>query len=114
MPSSIQFALPPWVEEAVAAGPAAYAGAADRMALAIRLARLNAERGTGGPFGAAVFERGSGRLVAAGVNLVLPSGLSIAHAEIVALSFAQRARGHYDLAAPGRPDCELVSSTRPM
>jgi tRNA(Arg) A34 adenosine deaminase TadA len=113
MQATIQFSLPAWIEEAVAAGPAVYASPAERMALTIRLARLNAERGTGGPFGAAVFERESGRLVAAGVNLVLPSGLSIAHAEIVALSFAQRARGHYDLAAPGQPACELVSSTEP-
>jgi hypothetical protein len=35
----------------------------DRMRVAIDLARQNVEHGTGGPFGAAVFERESGRLV---------------------------------------------------
>jgi tRNA(Arg) A34 adenosine deaminase TadA len=83
------------------------------MALAIDLAAENARRGSGGPFGAAVFERRSGRLVAAGVNRVVAAGLSCAHAEMIAISLAQRVRGTYDLAAPGRPPLELVSSSEP-
>ncbi len=82
------------------------------MAFAIRLAQLNIDRETGGPFGAAVFERDEGGLVAAGVNLVLHSGYSFAHAEVVALSLAQRAAGTFDLAAAG-PPYELVSSAEP-
>src|ERR687898_2864619 len=39
---------------------------AARVRLAVRLALENVERGTGGPFGAAVFEAATGRLVAAG------------------------------------------------
>lgn len=83
------------------------------MALVIALARDNVNRKTGGPFAAAVFERESGRLVAAGVNLVTTAGLSIAHAEIVALMGAQRAIGDYHLGRPGRPALELVTSTAP-
>jgi tRNA(Arg) A34 adenosine deaminase TadA len=84
-----------------------------RMALAIDLARENALRGTGGPFGAAVFERASGRLVAVGVNAVAASGLSLAHAEMLAIALAQAARGGYDLGAPGLPAHELVTSSEP-
>ena len=75
-----------------------------RMELAIALARENGRRGSGGPFGAAVFERDTGRLVAVGVNVVVASGLSLAHAEMLALSFAQRVRGQRPLLAlGGRP-----------
>ena len=73
------------------------------MELAIALARENARRGSGGcPFGAAVFERDTGRLVAVGVNAVMASGLSLAHAEMLALALAQRARGRFDLGDPRR------------
>lgn len=81
------------------------------MELAIALAAENAARGSGGPFGAAVFERRSGRLVAVGVNRVVASGLSSAHAEMLALSLAQRARGSFDLASGAA--LELVTSSEP-
>jgi tRNA(Arg) A34 adenosine deaminase TadA len=83
------------------------------MRLAVALARENVRRRTGGPFGAAVFERASGRLVAGGVNLVHASSCSHAHAEIVALALAQRARGDFDLGAAGLPGHELVTSCEP-
>ena len=62
--------VPAWVDAVTAAG-ASYATDEQKMALAIRLARENVHRGAGGPFGAAVFEIGSGRIVAAGVNSVV-------------------------------------------
>lgn len=83
------------------------------MALVVELAAENARRGSGGPFGAAVFERRSGRLVAAGVNRVVASGLSSAHAEMLAIALAQRARRSFDLGAPGRPALDLVTSSEP-
>jgi tRNA(Arg) A34 adenosine deaminase TadA len=104
--------LPAWVTPLVRAHPAPLRGAPTRMRLAIALARASAERG-GGPFGAAVFERVSGRLVAVGVNLVVASGCSHAHAELVALALAERAVGGFDLGAPGLPRHELVSSSEP-
>jgi tRNA(Arg) A34 adenosine deaminase TadA len=83
------------------------------MRLAIRLAQLNIENRTGGPFGAAVFNEQTGTLVSAGVNLVTRSNLSVAHAEIIAISLAQRALGTYELGRPGTPRLQLVSSAEP-
>lgn len=105
--------LPSWVRGFLARRPGRFPDADARMRLAIGLAAENGARGTGGPFGAAVFERASGRLVAVGVNRVEPSGLSHAHAEMLALALAQRARGTWDLGAPGDPRHELVSSSEP-
>jgi tRNA(Arg) A34 adenosine deaminase TadA len=86
--SSVVLEVPAWIDEAVRAYPGDLAGEDGRMGLAIALSRENVDRG-GGPFGAAVFL--GPRLVAGGVNLVMGSGLTIAHAEIVALMRAQRA-----------------------
>jgi tRNA(Arg) A34 adenosine deaminase TadA len=79
-----------------------------RVRLALRLAEANVAQG-GGPFGAAIFA--GTELVAAGVNCVLASGLSIAHAEIVAIMHAQTqlSRGHSTLQGP----YSLVSSAEP-
>lgn len=83
-----------------------------RMGLAVELSRLSMENG-GGPFGAGVFDMESHRLIAPGVNLVMQARCSMAHAEVVAMSLAQRVLGSHDLAAPGLPACELVASTEP-
>jgi len=106
--SSLIITLPTWIDEIVAAFPAALSGNDERMALAIALARANVERG-GGPFGAAVFS--GSRLVAAGVNRVLESGLSIAHAEILALISAQQKLGTSAGSLSG--SVTLVTSTEP-
>jgi tRNA(Arg) A34 adenosine deaminase TadA len=104
--------LPDWVDELIADPRKSYPTVEERMDLAIALARRNVETATGGPFGAAVFELDSGRLIAPGVNLVVSSGCSAAHAEIVALTLAQQATGQYRLGLDGRR-FELVSSTEP-
>jgi tRNA(Arg) A34 adenosine deaminase TadA len=83
------------------------------MRFAIELAATNVERGTGGPFGAAVFERRTGRLVAIGVNAVESTNCSHAHAEMVALAYAQQAVKSFDLGAPSLPEHELVTSCEP-
>ena len=83
------------------------------MDFAISLARLNCEQGTGGPFGAAVFSTATHTLIATGVNLVIPTNCSVAHAEIVALMLAQQTIGSHDLGAPGLPSHELVTSCEP-
>jgi tRNA(Arg) A34 adenosine deaminase TadA len=105
--------LPEWVEERVADEGRTYPTAEDRMGLAVTLARQNIRRGTGGPFGAAIFERETGRLLAPGVNLVVGSGCSVFHAEIVAIMVAQKILGNFDLGAPSGPAHELVTSTEP-
>jgi tRNA(Arg) A34 adenosine deaminase TadA len=103
--------LPEWIEELVS-GDEFYPTTGDRMRLAVELSRQNVERGTGGPFGAAVFELESGRLIAPGVNLVVGSGCSVFHAEMVAIMVAQRVVGDFDLDAGGSL-YELVASTEP-
>ena len=50
-----------------------------------------------GPFGAAIVEEESGRLVAVGMNQVVPRNNAILHAEIVAFMFAQQRVGSYTL-----------------
>lgn len=103
---------PHWVHEHLLGLPPSVRGDDERMRLVVELARLNVARGTGGPFGAAVFES-DGRLVAVGVNVVVPDSCSFAHAEMTALGAAQRRLSTYDLGASGLPAHELVTSTEP-
>ena len=92
---------PDWLRDRVAALHAAgspFTTPAARMRLAIELARTNVDRATGGPFGAVVTD-GQGRLLGAGVNLVVSAGCAVLHAEIVALCMAHAALKHHDLRA---------------
>ncbi len=82
-----------------------------RMQLAIALSEENVSQKTGGPFGAVVVNEETCELVSAGINLVTTAGLSIAHAEIVALSMAQSAVGNWNLSQSG--PLQLVSSCEP-
>jgi tRNA(Arg) A34 adenosine deaminase TadA len=112
MNADLHITLPEWLTAACAAcGP--LTTDTDRMAFVVELSRRNVEMRSGGPFAAAVFEIGSGRLVAAATNLVLASRCSAAHAEVLALSFAQQASGDHDLGAEGMPAVELVGSCEP-
>lgn len=103
--------IPAWLAAAVAGQPP-LADDAARMAFVVGLARRSVAAGDG-PFAAAVFESASGRLVAAGVNRVVATACSAAHAEILALSLAQLQLGCHDLGASGLPAHELVSSAEP-
>ena len=85
----------------------------DRMRLAIRLAHENVERGTGGPFGAAIVERESGRVVAVGMNSVVRLHNCTLHGEMVAFMMAQQGLASYTLNAPGMSAHELVTSCEP-
>jgi tRNA(Arg) A34 adenosine deaminase TadA len=105
--------LPGWVEELLPDPRGTYPTEEDRMRLVVELSRLNVERGTGGPFGAAIFEREKGRLLAPGVNLVVPASCSVAHAEMVAIMIAQQVAGDFDLGGGGKPAYELYASTEP-
>lgn len=110
--SDVVFRLPGWMAYEAPEGERR-ASLEERMSLVLRWARLNVERETGGPFAAGVFEADTGVLVAPGVNLVVPARCSSAHAEVVALSLAQRRLGSYDLAAAGSGPLELVASADP-
>jgi tRNA(Arg) A34 adenosine deaminase TadA len=83
------------------------------MRLVIALASTNVAKGTGGPFGAAVFECRTGQLVGIGVNVIESTNCSHAHAEMVAIATAQQAVGNFDLGAEGMPKHELVTSCEP-
>ena len=85
----------------------------DRMRLAIRLSRENVERGTGGPFGAVIVERDSGRVVAVGVNSVVRLNNCTLHGEMVAFMMAQQRLRSFTLAAPSMPEHELITSCEP-
>lgn len=85
----------------------------DRMRLAIALSRANVEHGTGGPFGAAIFEAPTGRLVAIGVNSVVRLNNCTLHAEMVAFMMAQQQVGSFTLNAPHLPSHELFTSCEP-
>ena len=108
----LRIALPDWCGEIASAGQL-FPTDENRMGLAVRLARENVLRGSGGPFGAAVFEQVTGRLVAMGVNSVERLHNSVLHAEMVAVMFAQAHCGCYTLNAPGIPRHELHTSCEP-
>ena len=108
----IEIPLPDWIAE-VAPPASAYPTTDARMRLCIELARNNVERSGGGPFGAAVFELESGRLVGAGVNLVVPLNNSVLHAEIVAFMDAEARLQSYSLSAAGLPAHEVVTTCEP-
>lgn len=109
----IRFRLPGWVAEAIPPYTHAFRTDEEKMRLAIMLARENVRHDTGGPFGAAVFDRDSGRLIAPGVNIVVPAHWSGGHAEMVAFALAQQQLKTHDLGGGGMPFCELFTSTEP-
>lgn len=64
-----------------------------------------------GPFAAGVFDLESGRCVAAGVNRVLSTGCSVAHAEMLALMLAQKELDSVNVSEKGR--FVLTTSAQP-
>jgi tRNA(Arg) A34 adenosine deaminase TadA len=109
---NVTISLPDWVPSAVDLD-AAYASDEEKMRVAIELSRQNVLRGTGGPFGAAVFERESGRIVGVGVNSVVRLNNCTLHGEMVAFMMAQRRVGSFTLNSPSLPVHELVTSCEP-
>ena len=121
--AQVHLTLPAWVHEHVDADRT-HAGDQAKVALAIELSRLNIESRSGGPFGAAVFGPDA-RIVAVGVNRVLPQQCSLAHAETMAYMLAQqrtqRSRlneledgtriGPFTLATSAQPCCQCYGAT---
>jgi tRNA(Arg) A34 adenosine deaminase TadA len=105
--------LPKWIGPFLEKAPSVFENVEDRMRLAIELSKLNVENETGGPFGAGIYERDSGILIAVGVNTVIDTNCSLAHAEMVCIGLAQQKLKTFDLGAEGMPACELVSTTEP-
>ncbi|MEL1265609.1 nucleoside deaminase [Pseudoxanthomonas putridarboris] len=84
----IHLTLPAWTHDVVDTA-AAYASDDAKVALAIELSRRNVDADTGGPFGAVVFGPDH-RVIAVGVNRVMPHTCSLAHAENMAYMLAQQ------------------------
>ncbi len=110
---SVTLTLPEWAIAELDQLPEFLPTVEERMAEVIRFSRLNLEENTGGPFAAGVFERESGRLIVIGVNRVVPSNCTSAHAEVMALSLAQKILGTWDLGGQGLPAHQLVVNWRP-
>jgi tRNA(Arg) A34 adenosine deaminase TadA len=111
-PLKVSFQLPDWISDF----SRSYISTTDnteQMKFILSAARMNVEQGTGGPFAAGIFEIESGMLVSLGVNLVTSQGLSMLHAEMVAIALAQRKLNTYDLGGPQLPAHELVTSVEP-
>jgi tRNA(Arg) A34 adenosine deaminase TadA len=110
---SFELSLPDWAVDALERELPYIPELDARMRWVIELARLNFVRDTGGPFAAAVFEEETGRVVSIGVNRVVPGRCSSAHAEVMALSLAQRALGGHDLGGPGQPAHQILVNWAP-
>lgn len=109
----VSITLPDWVYEKLSVQPDYYPTNEDRMRLIIELSQENIDHETGGPFAAGVFEEETGKLVAVGVNRVMPLNCSSFHAEVVALSIAQKKLGSFDLGGLEYPRHQLVVNWRP-
>lgn len=121
--AQVHLTLPAWVHEAVDTARA-YASDANKVALAIELSKRNIEADTGGPFGSAVFGPDD-RIIAVGVNRVVPHSCSVAHAEVMAYMLAQgrtqrlrlnrdandNAIGPVALATSSQPCCQCYGAT---
>lgn len=107
-PQRVHIDVPDWVDQLAPPFSSWEPHLESRMRLVIGLAARNVAQG-GGPFAAALFS--PDRLLVAGVNCVLSSGHSIAHAEILTIMRAQQLLA----AAPGAvpPPYTLFTSTEP-
>jgi tRNA(Arg) A34 adenosine deaminase TadA len=110
--TSFGASLPDWLIDDLGILPRVLPTVEERMRLVNQLADRNWRAGNGGPFAAIVVDDATGELVSVGVNVVLSSGLTASHAEVTALSLAQRALGRWDLGADGA-DLSLVVNWRP-
>ncbi|GAA0557511.1 MULTISPECIES: nucleoside deaminase [Rheinheimera] len=103
--------LPGWIDEVVD-WTKSYTSDDEKMAVAVELSRQNVLRGTGGPFGSAIFDIASGKLVSVGVNRVMPLHNSTAHGEMMAIMLAEHKVQSFSLSADGVKR-ELFTSCEP-
>src|SRR3954464_464757 len=113
MPSiEVHVDYPAWVNETVD-WERSYASDDEKMRLAIAVSRENVEHETGGPFGAAIFECASGKLIAVGMNSVVRLNNCTLHGEMVAFMMAQQRVQSFTLNTPRLPVHELFTSCEP-
>jgi tRNA(Arg) A34 adenosine deaminase TadA len=121
--AQVHLTLPAWIHDAVDTART-YTSDADKVALAIALSRQNVEADSGGPFGAVVYDAND-RIIAVGVNRVMPHSCSVAHAEMMAYMLAQQRTqrprlnrdesdtpcGPIALATSSQPCCQCYGAT---
>ena len=116
--AQVHLTLPAWIHDAFDQA-VTFASDEDKVALAIELSRRNVEARSGGPFGAVVFGPDH-RVVAAGVNRVMPHTTSLAHAENMAYMLAQQrlqtprlndVMAPVSLATSSQPCCQCYGAT---
>lgn len=103
--------LPDWIDDVVD-WDKTYRSDEEKMALAVELSRQNVLRGSGGPFGSAIFAIDSGKLLSVGVNRVMPLHNSTAHGEMMAIMLAEHQLQSFSLSADGVKR-ELFTSCEP-
>jgi len=108
----VHLEYPGWVD-VVVDWDRPYESREERMRVAIDVARENVERGSGGPFGAAIFQAETGKLVSVGMNSVVRLNNCALHGEMVAFMMAQQRVRSFTLAAPHLPAHELHTSCEP-
>ena len=108
--NQLNLSLPDWINSFLNEYPKIIPEDEKQMRFVLALTERNIREETGGPFGAAVFERDSGKLVSVGVNVVVQQNCSAAHAEMIALMLAQKELGYFDLGAERFPEHRLVTS----
>lgn len=118
LPATIQLSLPEWLVPLLDSDTV-YPDDASKVALAIELSLRNVQAGSGGPFGAVVFGPDH-RIIAAGVNRVVPHTTSLAHAENMAYMLAQQrlqtprlndVLSPVTLATSSQPCCQCFGAT---
>ncbi|WP_431779375.1 nucleoside deaminase [Microbacterium aurantiacum] len=109
--TTFTMSLPDWLVAEIDDLPETLPTLEDRMALVNRLADRSWREGNGGPFAAIVVDEATGALVSVGVNVVLSTGVTSGHAEVMALGLAQAALGRWDLGAGA--ELSLVVNWRP-
>lgn len=85
----------------------------DKMNFVIDMSYKNVVNKTGGPFAAAVFNIKTQELISIGLNVVIKSNASIAHAEIMAITLAQKKLNSFSLSNRENAEYELITSSEP-
>ncbi len=107
--AQVHLTLPAWIHDVDTRGD--FSSPEAKVQLAIDLALRNVAEGSGGPFGAAVFDEHH-RVLGLGVNRVVPSNASTAHAEMMAYMTTQQRLNRFRLNADGTK-ITLASSAQP-
>lgn len=86
------------------------------MQVAMDLANINITKGTGGPFGTAIFEHdvltGESKLFSVGMNQVVSLGNSTLHGEMTAIQFGEKKLGSFTFPRTTQKTKDLIGSTK--